>query len=307
LKGEMIGVFHVGISRKINENLSIGARGKLYSGVFNIQSSNNKGSISTRLDQNNNYQHLLNNVDFTYRSSGLRGISKKAFTGSAVKNLLFGGNLGLGLDVGFTYHLKENITLSGSILDIGFITYSKDIITYKVNGDIEINDIGLVNPPIDDTVDYWDDLSEDINRQIPKDSIRSTYVSFRSPKINGALQYGFGRRVRKSRSANCPAVNERVSYNFRNEVGIQLYSTIRLNQPQLATTLYYSRNVSDFLKAKITYTADSFSFSNVGLGFSTQLGKFNLYAAADNLLSYNDIYNSKKLSINFGMNLIFEE
>jgi len=306
-KSEIIGVFHAGISRRINENLSIGARVKLYSGAFNIQSSNNKGSISTRLDQNNNYQHLLNNVDVTYQSSGLKEISKNTLVGNALKNVFFGGNLGLGFDVGFTYHLKENISLLGSVLDLGFITYSKDITTYKVNGNIEVNDIGLIEPPIDDTIDYWENISDDINRQIPKDTIHSTYVSFRSPRINGALQYGFGKKTRRQRSTDCPAVNERLSTNYQNEIGLQLYSTVRLNRVQFATTLYYSRNVADFLKAKITYTADSFSFSNIGLGFSSQVGKFNLYAAADNLLSYNDFYKSKKLSINFGMNLIFDK
>jgi hypothetical protein len=303
-KSEIIGVFHVGISRKMNKELSIGARVKLYSGAFNIQSLNNKGSISTRLDQNNNYQHLLNDVDITFNSSGFSGTSKKAFVIDAAKNILFGGNLGLGLDIGFTYHLKDNITLLGSVLDVGFITYSKDVITYKIKGDVEINDIGLINPPTDETLDYWDVIGDDIYPQIPTDTLQSTYVSFRSPKINAALQYKFGNHYRQ---AACSTSSYSSQRGYQSEVGVQLYTIFRPKQPQLAATLYYSRSVADFLKAKITYTADSHSFSNIGLGLSTQIGKFNMYANADNLLSYNDFYNSKRIAFLFGMNLIFDE
>ncbi|MCF6347182.1 MAG: DUF5723 family protein [Flavobacteriaceae bacterium] len=303
-KSEIIGVFHAGISREINKELSIGARVKIYSGAFNIQSLNNKGSISTRLDQNSDYQHLLNDVDVTFNSSGFIGTSNKDFVVDAVKNILFGGNLGLGFDVGFTYHLKDNMTLLGSLLDIGFITYSKDVVTYKINGDVEINDIGLINPPADETLDYWDVISDDIYPQIPIDTLQSTYVSFRSPKMNTALQYKFGKHYRQ---AACSSSSYSPQRGYLNEVGIQLYTIFRPKQPQLATTLYYSRSVTNFLKAKITYTADSHSFSNIGLGFSTQIGKFNMYANADNLLSYNDFYNSKRIAFLFGMNLIFDE
>jgi len=303
-KSEIIGVFHIGISRKISKELSIGARAKIYSGGFNVQSLNNSGSISTRLDQDNNYQHLLNDAVVTFRSSGITGTSRKDFITDAAKNIFFGGNLGLGLDLGFTYHLRDKMTVLGSILDVGFIAYSKDVTTYKLKGDVEINDIGLINPPTGQTIDYWDVIGDDIYPQIPVNTLQSAYVSFKSPKINTALQYRFGKHYRQ---ATCSSASYSPQRGYQNEVGLQIYTIFRPKQPQLATTLFYSRSVTDFLKAKITYTADSHSFSNIGLGFSAQIGKFNMYANADNLLGYNDIYNTKKIAFVFGMNLIFVE
>jgi hypothetical protein len=38
----------------------------------------------------------------------------------------FGGDLGLGFDLGLTYYLK-NIQFTASILDVGFIKHSKDV------------------------------------------------------------------------------------------------------------------------------------------------------------------------------------
>ena len=306
-RGDVIGVFHVGISRRMNEKLTVGARGKVYSGIFNVQSLNNKGTISTRLDQNNAYQHLLTNFDATLRSSGFTKTARETLIGDALKNLFIGGNIGLGVDLGFTYNIRENIKVSGSMLDMGFITYSNKVITYKVKGDFEVNNLGLLDPPAEETFSYWEALSNDFNAQVDREISHKTYLTLRPLKLNGALNYGFGKQVRKyKRATACPTFNNTATANYQNEIGVQLYSIFRLSRPQIATTLFYSRSVSDFLKAKITYTADSYTFSNIGLGFSAQFGKFNIYATADNLLGYKDIYNAKKIGAQFGMNLIFD-
>ena len=153
-KGEAFGVFHIGVSRKINKKLNIGTRIKLYSGAYNIQSINNNGEINTQQDNNNNLQTVINNLDAKFKTSGLTGISTGNSISNAIKNGLSGRNLGLGLDVGFTYHFKDNLTLSGSVLDLGFIHYSKDIKTYSIKGDIEINGLNILNPPTDKPLDY---------------------------------------------------------------------------------------------------------------------------------------------------------
>lgn len=58
---------------------------------------------------------------------------------------------------------------------------------------------------------------------------------------------------------------------------------------------------------KATYTLDSYSYKNIGLGLSTQLGKLNLYVLADNLLEYHDLSKANSLSFQFGLNVIFKD
>ncbi len=303
-KGEVFGVFHIGISRKVNEKLNIGARVKLYSGAYNIQSINNRGTITTQQDNNNNFQTTLKDVDANFSRSGLTGISSSNFIGNAIKNGLSGGNLGLGLDLGFTYHFREDLTLLGSVLDIGFINYSKDINTYSISGNIEINGLDILNPPTDKPLDYWEDIRVDVDSQISIDTLHSSFVSFRSPKIYTSLFYKFERDYgRKGSCTSVPNLNHRA---YLNEVGVQIHTAFRPVKPQMAASLFYTRRIAKFLKAKVTYTVDSYSFYNIGLGVSSQFGKFNFYAAADNLLGVADLYNSKKISVSLGMNLIFE-
>ncbi len=303
IKGEMIGVFHAGISRRVNNKFTIGARAKLYSGVFNFQSHHNRGLISSRLDQGNNVQHLINNADVTFNSSGLTKSANKTFASNTFRSLFFGGNLGLGLDVGFTYRLKDNMTLSASLLDLGFISYSNDVNTYKVKGDVEINGIGVIDPPTDNTLDYWENLNIDFHSQVPIDTLHSTYLSFRSPKINTSFMYKFGRYYSSLACNDSSKLNNKT---YKNEVGIQSFFIFRPIKPQMAASLFYTRRLSNIFKAKIMYTADAYTFSNIGLGLSSQLGKFNLFAAADNVLGYSNIYSTKKISFSFGMNLVFE-
>ena len=62
-----------------------------------------------------------------------------------------------------------------------------------------------------------------------------------------------------------------------------------------------------FLAAKATYTVDSYSYSNVGLGLATDIGKFNFYIAADNLLRYGNLAKAKSVSLQLGFNIKFYE
>jgi len=59
------------------------------------------------------------------------------------------------------------------------------------------------------------------------------------------------------------------------------------------------------LNAKLSYTVDRFSATNIGLGFSVHVKSFNFYAAVDNLLTLPNIKNSNYQSFQGGMNFIF--
>lgn len=91
-----------------------------------------------------------------------------------------------------------------------------------------------------------------------------------------------------------------------NGVGLQIYANASGVHTYLAPTLFYERKFGSFLQAKITYTVDSYSYKNVGFGIATQIGAFNMYLLADNLLHLNNVYEAKNASIQFGMNLVFK-
>ena len=216
----------------------------------------------------------------------------------------FGGNLGIGADIGATYDINDKIQVSASVLDIGTIFHSKDVETYHAHGDYTLDGIGLLFPPLEigePAPPYWDDLEDEFENEIPIDTINNSYSQMRPLKVNAGLSYSFGRVL--GDAGECDCRNRGGGIDRDQSAGIQLYSIFRPRGPQLAGTLFYYRRFTDYISAKATYTVDPYSASNLGLGFVADIGKFNVYVAADNLLKYGNLAKAKSVSLQFGFNI----
>jgi Family of unknown function (DUF5723) len=298
-RAELFGVLHVGLSKRINKKLQVGGRFKIYSSVFNVTSKSNTGAFYTLEGINNSYNQRLEDINFLLQTSGVFFDNEKDFDAPYIKSkLLFGGNLGLGIDVGFTYHLKKQWVVTGSILDIGFVNYSKNVKSYALDGNYETEGTQLNFDP-NNPEDYWSDLKNEFENSIVLDTLYKSYSTFRPVKLNGSISYSFGQKYDRCRFLIDPK-------SYINKVGFQLFSTIGAVHSYMAATLFYERSLGKYLQTKITYTADPFSFSNIGLGFSTQLGIFNAYFIADNLLNLANLYDAKSASFQIGVNFIIK-
>ncbi|MBK5209268.1 MAG: hypothetical protein JJE44_07165 [Flavobacteriaceae bacterium] len=298
-RAEMLGVLHVGLSKKLNDKWQIGARAKIYSGMFHVKSKQNSGALMP-LRINNTYSQQLENVNLLMQTSGIFLDSGETVDDSYVKkNLLFGGNLGLGFDVGFTHHLDKQWAITGSIQDFGFVYNTKNVESYSIKGDYEIEGIELAFD-LNNPEDYWTDLEDDFNEKIVLDTIYDKYISFRPVKLNGVLSYSFGQTYDDCRFLIDPE-------SFNNKIGFQWFSTIGTVHSYMAATVFFERKINKYFRTKLTYTADPYSFSNIGIGLSTQIGLFNAYFTADNLLNLNNVYAAKSASFQLGINFIFKE
>ena len=297
-RAELLGVFHVGISKKINEKWQVGARAKLYSSALNVNSKQSTGSLATTFGSNNIYKQQLENIDFLLQTSGVFFEDTDVLTPAYyVKKMFLGGNLGLGIDLGFTHHFKKQWTVSGSAIDLGFIYNTQDVKSYGLKGDFEVDGFDL-NFDDQDPSDYWIDLEDRFNEELVLDTITSKYISTRPLKLNAAVNYAFGKKLDNCRFDKRPGL-------YSNKVGVQLFSNVGAVHTYLAATLFFERWFSKNFQAKITYTADPYSFKNLGMGIATQLGPVNLYVLADNLLNLNNLYAAKSVNIQVGLNFIF--
>lgn len=310
---DLLTVYHFGANKQITNKLTAGLRVKLYSSMMSLKSTNNKGSFTTTLgDGNVNiYEHRLSNVDFKVHTSGiasLEGMDSAAIPGEIIGRAFFGGNVGLGVDLGATYDINSNLQASASLLDIGAIFHSKDAETYHAQGSYTLNGIQLIFPPLGEgepTFPYYDDLEDAIEREVPIDTITSGYTQLRPVKFNAAIKYSFGNII--GNSGECDCTNSGGGVSRSQSVGLQYYSIFRPKGPQMAATLFYYRKLWDFLAAKTTYTVDSYSFTNMGLAMVVDLGKFNFYVAGDNLLRYGNLAKAKSVSLQLGFNIKFDE
>ncbi len=309
--GDLLTVYHFGANKQLTNKLTVGVRAKIYSSMLSFQSVNNNGTFVTTLgdaESENIYEHRVQNADMTLNTSGIASLSDGASAGSIIGRAFFGGNIGLGLDVGATYDMNANWTVSASILDIGAIFHTKDVETYHANGDYVLDGIELIFPPLSDgeqTLPYYDNLEDEIEREIPIDTLTNAYTQMRPLKVNAGLEYGFGKAFGGGNECDCR--NRGGGVDREQALGVQYYSILRPKGPQMAGTLYYRRNLFQFLTAKATYTIDSYSYSNVGLGVVGDFGKFNVYLAMDNLLKYGNLAKAKSVSLQLGFNIKFHE
>jgi hypothetical protein len=300
-RAELLSVLHIGLTKKINKQWQVGGRFKIYSSAFNIKSKQNTGETYLENGTNNIYKQHINDVNFLLQTSGVFLHNGESITSSYIqKKLLLGGNLGVGIDAGFTYHPKKHWTITGSILDFGFINYKQNVESYSVKGSYEVEGIQLNFDPANPE-NYWQNLKDDFDNQVVLDTIYTKYTSLRPVKLNGSIAYAFGRPYYD----DCHFSKELETYT--DKMGLQLFSTVGAVHSYLAATLFYERRINKYLQTKITYTADPFSFTNVGLGVSSHFGVFNMYFAADNLISLANVYNAKSVSVQLGINFIFNK
>lgn len=318
LRGEMASVFHFGINRKLSNVLTVGARAKLYSGVYQFQSIQNTGSFITTQGQNNIYVSSIV-ADMQLQTAGIEPVfdildenesgEGKELTRLFSKRAFLGGNLGLGMDLGFSYNPDPQLTITGSMLDIGFMNNSKDVKNYTLRGNASTEGVTVFLPEDINNVDndLWQELVDDIEESLPYEENESTYISLRPVKVYGSIRYDFGEGGESS-FENCGcAVNQqgrRTEGFYRNSVGGQLFMIKRPREIQYALTGFYQRRFGRVLSLKGTYTIDKYSWTNVGLGLNLQAGPLNFYIMGDNLLSYRNIADSHYASLQFGFNII---
>ncbi|WP_027078336.1 DUF5723 family protein [Maribacter antarcticus] len=309
-RGSTVAVYHFGINKKINKKLTAGVRAKLYSGITDYNATNNNGYLVNTEGQNNTIATTLN-ADMQLRTSGFGALSTAENQGTLasafVKRAIFGGDLGLGMDLGFTYHLNERTAITGSVLDLGFMYHSGNVYKYNLKGNATIEgiQINVLQELADLNRDFWQDLVDDVEEFIPFETTNSAYVTFRQTRVNASIRHGFGTPIGSVEACDCGigGSNNR-AVKYRNGIGGQLFAINRPRGPQVALTGFYLRRFGEFMTIKGTYTIDKFSKTNVGVGLNLQAGPVNFYFMGDNLLSYQNIAASNYASFQLGLNII---
>lgn len=308
---EALTVYHFGANKRINDKWQVGVRAKIYMSIANVNSTNNRGDFRTNTtpDGPNFYTHRIRNASLQANTSGLSFLydDEQEFQSSdIVSNAFWSANKGLGADLGFTYFINDNWTATGSLIDVGFINHKKNVRSYSAAANFETNGIELEFPALlqgETTTEYWQILQDEFEDDVVlNDSIRSSYVTTRPLKVNASLQYAFG-EDRGGDDCNCRGSLSRF---YKNKVGAHIYSIKRPQGFQTALTGYYDRTWSSFLRTRLSYTIDKRSVKNVGLLMSTNINKFNLYLAADNLLNFSDLSKARGASLQLGMQLVFD-
>lgn len=302
VKADLSTVLHIGFNKQINDKLIFGIRGKIYSSIFNATSTHNSGYFVTKQGANLIYdQTIRSNLELNtsgaakYLDENYDGDLGSDIADDVTKKAFLGGNLGLGVDLGLTYYPKKNIQITASLVDIGYVSHSKEVVDYTFKGYYNFKGV-LTEFNSDGTID---NAYQDFKDAIPLDTVYHKYTTQRPLKFYSSFQYSF----EEERQTECNCETDEDSW-YRSAIGAQLFAMTTPRDPMLALTAYYRRRILEGLQMKATYTIDSYSYSNIGLGLTTKIGVFNFYVLADNLLAYKDLSKSNALAFQIGFNVI---
>lgn len=322
LQGYLRNVIHFGLNRSINERLTAGARVKVYSGIFNFVSTRNSGYFSTSLDGFGVFTQNTLVANMRLQTTGLEGYRKlisanpndvgSVIGSETIRRGLLGGDLGIGVDLGFTYDISEQLYITGSLLDWGLMSNSSEVRNVELRGQntvagTPVQQESLLSP--DD--EFWQGLADEINDMVPFAENQDSYLTFNPLKLYGSVRYNFGTPPSMNNNEDCGCSyrnpkgrNTAARSPFRNGLGAQLYLINRPRGPQSAISLFYQRQLTAAIGIKTTYTADKFSKTNFGLGINMQAGPVEMYVLADNLLRYSNLANSNFVAFQIGLNIL---
>ena len=298
-----------GFSQQIDEQWTFGIKLKMLNGNYNLNYSNN-----LFLSSNADNWKLQGNANLKYSGSvqvEFNEMSNLPNFEFPKKNIdLYKHNgLGAGIDFGVQYRMLQNLYLSASITDFGFIKWKNNIVNdrlsvdYNFDGFVHLNS-GMTTNEINSEFENLfaennlsDSLISAFNNSLFLNSSSEKYTSYTSSKVYAALQYNF--------------LSDRLN------IGL-LYSAF-LNNKYGTNRLTASINTKpfDWFNASLSYTFLN-GYNSLGCGIGVKAGIFHFYTAMDCIsFAYSKVpiseieiplpYNQKYLNFNAGINIAFGE
>jgi len=310
--GEILTVYHVGFNYTVDPKLTVGGRLKLYSGIFNAESSNNSGifrTVSTP-EGPNFYRHEVDGLNVVVNTSGYASLEDEEdlTLDQAVAELLsrsfFGQNVGVGLDLGFNYRVSNQFSVNASIQDLGVMFHQKDVENYNYFGSFQTNGIEPLFPELDgdeSDIPYWDVFEERLDTNLRDETTVNTYTTWRPLKFNASFQFGTGRSI-----LPCDYLISKKP-RFMNLFGMLISGVNRPKGPTYGVTAYWDRKVNDLLRFRLAYGLDEYSVTKLGGMVSSRFNNFNIYLAVNDIIGYTNLAEANSASVQLGFQFLFKD
>ncbi|NQV03217.1 MAG: hypothetical protein HQ542_11260 [Bacteroidia bacterium] len=266
----------------LDQKLSLGGRLKYLSGRINVRTKRSQVDFYT--DTATYRIHISS--DFEIQTSGIYDFEK--YFEQAVPSLIFPGNHGVGVDVGFNYQISNSFSINASILDFGFINWQTNTMSLVsqnpgeefIYDGLNLNDFMAIS---DDLDSFGKMVTDSILDLAHIDSVfDEPYVSWLPVRYNLGGSY---------------SINDQHYFNL-------LLNGISWNHqffPALSLAYYYS--YKKFLGIMVSYNIFNNQYTNIGGGIGITGGPVQLYILSDNILGFFSYRKTNNSSIQFGINI----
>lgn len=291
--------FALGYSNELIKNkLTVGVKAKLLYGKFAMQTERMNLKVETAADAS--YLNLSSDMKINLSAPVTPEFDDDGYFNGMngddvdpVDFMLQKGNTGMAFDLGAVYKLTPKITLSGSIIDIGKVSFKKNLISLNHVSTYKWEGIDFSKSMDDSKEDYVDpsDLMEDEMKKIEQ-SFKPKESEFGSEtfdmKIPMKIYLGGTYEVSK---------------NFNLGILDRMYKNGDFSQNTV--TLSANTMLGNFLSLTGSYSMIGKSTSNVGVGMAIRMGFMQIYFVGDNLLAVANPAKTDYANLRFGMNFLF--
>ena len=292
----------LGHARPVNDKLTVGGKLKILFGGANADAKFDRMDI--KMSENEWVINAYGKVDasikggsFETRNPNEDGM--REIKGFDVESPGIGG-LGLGIDLGATYKLRDDLTLSAAVIDLGFISWKNSLrgynngtpYTFKGFTDIEIDpDKESPNYNGGDLEDQFDQMKDDLE----------DIVKF--------YDHGDGGR-RGTMLATTINLGAEYIFPYYDKLSFGLLSSTRINKPYTWTEARLSANVSpiDWFQASVNYGISNFG-SSLGWMLNFHPKGFNFFIGFDHMFTKITPQfvpvNNANMQVSLGFNITF--
>lgn len=262
----------VGHAREITDRLSAGAKVKTYIGIGAMDVNISKLHISMQPDK----WEIASAASLNVYADGVVAETESDengdyFSGINSDSFRIGG-IGVGLDLGATYEPMDNLTLSASILDLGFITWGSAIKAQTRTNQFEFDGFDNLsfmddneNDPnsIDNQFEeLFDDLTELTRMNVEPEESRYRYSIPTTMILGMDYQMPFYQRL---------------------SVGLMLYTKFNKYNPWSEGRFAVNYSPADFFSMTVNYGVSKYGHS-MGWVLNLNPGPINLYFGTDNMI-----------------------
>jgi hypothetical protein len=279
--------YSLGFSRKVFDNLSIGFKAKYLNGLASLRSedfnlelytseSGDSMSLSTDIE-------LQATAPVTITTDSMGYVDEINDRDISVSDAF--ANPGFAFDIGAVYQPMDELTLSASLVDLGFISYGNFTHNYRIEGQYGFTGID-VSSQFDDS-DTESNMGEELIDSL-KESINMTYSedAFFAPL--GPKIYIGGR------------------YHLTEKVDFGLLSRTRFFNGNVQQSFTLSANTRPIrgISLSASYSIMNGAYNNLGLGLALRLGPFQLYTMSDMFSAGMWPQKTQSFNMRFGLNFV---
>ncbi|MGD0583715.1 MAG: DUF5723 family protein [Bacteroidales bacterium] len=281
VQGQFFRSYGAGFSGEIIQNLRIGARLNLLSGIGSLSFDDQ----SFTLKVNNDLSQTVT-ANATMETSGSEELSKigspagmSGFLHDYIGMPLT--NPGFSIDFGAEYNFGKLVTVSFSVRDLGFIKWKSDLQAWNVNGAFTLPGITL-----QDVQNQSFSIDQMYNSLA--DSVKSNFKQVASPqpfKTYLPTDITFG-----------------ASFNPFKFISFGVLSVSKIYAGSTSESLTMSANahLGQVFSASVAYSMENNSYNNLGVGLSVTAGVAQFYFIVDKIpMQWDKVYIGKSGSTDY--------